>query len=89
MGLRNFIFIRRGCRTPLSTYHKNGRRREHIEVLGEVKAQEWMMNPLSPQCRWDARHRMPLRKLKDHEERCVPLPQGGSNIINTTIMQTL
>jgi hypothetical protein len=56
-------------RMPISNNAKKARRREHMQAKGEVKAEDWMMNPLSPRCRYDPRHRMPLRKLKDHEER--------------------
>ena len=41
-----------------------------------VQVESWMLNPTSPTCRWNSKHKVPLRKLKKHEDGCPCNPKN-------------
>eukprot|EP00960_Hanusia_phi_P015137 447158-Hanusia_phi.AAC.3 len=75
-GAGDFLNVRshRMLKTDHDRPKPHRRKKAHGLHEMDVRRTSWVGNVHSPRCKYDPRHRMELRKLKAHEERCPANP---------------
>ncbi|EKX52590.1 hypothetical protein GUITHDRAFT_101755 [Guillardia theta CCMP2712] len=76
LNVKSNRVVRAGHDKPRTSRRKKGQGVHDMDI----RHTSWVGNVHSPRCKYDPRHRMELRKLKAHEERCPANPNNRNTV---------